>query len=114
MRRRVTLISLLLLAMSMLAADHNVSIGSVQTGPAKGPWQWTIYLKGEPDAIAHVGCVQYVLKGNFPNPKRTVCSRGTEERPFSTTGTAWGAFNVSGTVTFDDKTKVPVSYTWRP
>jgi len=114
MRRRATLIFLLLLAMSMLAANHSVSIAGVATGPPKGPWKWTIFLKGAPDAIAHVGCVQYVLKGNFPNPTRTICSRGSEERSFSTSGTTWGAFNVSGTVTFDDKTKAPVSFAWRP
>ena len=113
MRRRAALMSLLMFAASLSAADHNVSISCVATGPAKGPWKWTMFLKGAPDAIAHVGCVQYVLKG-FPNPKRTICARGSEEHPFSSTGTTWGAFNVSGTVTFDDKTKVPISYTWRP
>jgi transcription initiation factor IIF auxiliary subunit len=114
MGRRSILIALAVLATSLLAADHNVSISSAATGPAKGPWQWTIFLKGAPDAIAHVGCVTYVLKGNFPNPTRTICSRGSEAQPFKSTGTSWGAFSVSATVTFDDKTRVPLNYAWKP
>ena len=109
---RAALISLLVIGTSLRATDHDVSIASVAVG-AK-PWQWTVFLKGTPDALAHVSCVQYVLDPSFPNPHRTVCERGVPDRPFATSGVTWGRFNLSATVTFDDKKVQQLQYTLNP
>jgi hypothetical protein len=112
--KRATLIALLVIgaSASLTAADHNVSIASVTVG-AK-PWQWTVFIKGTPDALAHVGCVQYVLDPSFPNPHRTVCDRDVQGHPFGSSGVTWGPFNLSVTVTFDDKTVQQLQYTLDP
>jgi len=107
---RATLaVFLLLLGTSLWAADRNVSIASLPVGPGK-PWQWTIFIKGNPDALAHIKCVQYLLDSSFPNPSRTVCDQGAEDRPFSSSGTTWGPFELSATVTFDDGTLQQFQY----
>jgi hypothetical protein len=112
-RSAALLFSLVLIGTSAWAGDHNVSIASdaVSSG---GVWQWTIFLSGSSDALTHVKCVQYVLDRSFPDPYRTVCNRGAEDRPFSTSGTTWGPFNLSATVTFDDKTVVQLQFTVNP
>jgi YEATS family len=112
-RNRTILVLLLLIGSSLCAADQDVSIASVAVGAAK-PWQWTVFIKGTSDALAHVTCVQYVLDPSFPNPYRTVCNRGTEDQSFPTSGTTWGPFNLSATVTFDDKTVQHLQYTLNP
>jgi YEATS family len=102
---------LLLIGTSLWAADRNVSIASVAVGAGK-PWQWTVFIKGTPDVLAHIKCVQYALDSSFPNPSRTICDRGTEERPFSSNGTTWGPFKLSATVTFDDGTVQQYQYSF--
>jgi hypothetical protein len=93
--------------------DHDVSIASVAVGSAR-PWQWTVFIKGTSDALAHVKCVQYVLDKSFPNPSRTVCNRGAEDRPFASSGTTWGQFDLSATVAFDDGETHQLHYTLNP
>lgn len=102
-----------LLCTSLWAADHTVSIASVASGNAN-PWQWTVFIKGTSDAIAHVACVQYVLDPSFSNPHRTVCNRGAENEAFLTSGITWGPFNLSATVIFDDKTVQQFQYALNP
>jgi hypothetical protein len=104
---------LLLIGTSLWAKDRDVSIGSIAVGGGK-PWQWTIFTKGTPDALAHIKCVQYMLDPSFPTPSRTVCSRGSESQAFSSSGTAWGRFTLSATVTFDDGDVQRLQYTWSP
>ena len=111
--KRIVII-LLALAPVLAAVDHNVALTGVANGPPKGPWQWTVFIKGSPEAVGHVRCVQYAIKGNFPNPYRTVCEAGARERAYGTGGTTWGPFSVSATVIFDDKTTKPLSFSWRP
>jgi hypothetical protein len=109
---RGALIALLVVGASLRAADRDVSIDSVAVS-AK-PWRWTVFLKGTPDVLAHVRCVQYVLDPSFPNPHRTVCDRGVQDRPFATRGATWGTFKLLATVTFDDKTVQQLQYTLNP
>jgi YEATS family len=113
MARNSVILILLLIGTSLWAADRDVSIASVVDGPGK-PWQWTIFIKGAPDALAHIKCVQYVLDPSFPNRSRTVCDRGTEDRPFPSTGTTWSPFKLSATVTFDDGNVQQFQYILNP
>jgi hypothetical protein len=110
---RVGIIILLLTYRSLVAADHSVSIGSMVVGTAQ-PWEWTVFLKGTPDALAHIKCVEYVLDPTFPNPHRTVCTSGANGQPFASSGTTWGVFDMSVIVTFDDKTTQTIRYTLNP
>jgi transcription initiation factor IIF auxiliary subunit len=110
---RLALILLLALGTPLTAANHTVSIASVAVGHAK-PWQWTVFVRGTPDALSHVRCVQYVLDPSFPNPHRTVCARGVPNQPFASSGTAWGPFTLSATVIFDDKQVQQIRYTVSP
>jgi len=103
----------LLIVTSLWAADREVSIASVAVGAGK-PWQWTVFIQGTPDALAHVKCVRYVLDPSFPNPSRTVCSRGPEDRPFASSGTTWGPFKLLATVTFDDGNVQGLQYSLNP
>jgi hypothetical protein len=112
-RSATVLFSLVLIGTSLWAVDHDVSIASA-TVRSGGVWQWTIFLSGTSDALAHVKCVQYVLDPSFPDPYRTVCNRGAEDRPFLTSGTTWGPFRLSATVTFDDKTVQRLQYAVNP
>jgi hypothetical protein len=112
-RSATVLFSLVLIGTSLWAADHDVSIASA-TVSSGGVWQWTIFLSGSSDALTHVKCVQYVLDPSFPDPYRTVCNRGAEDRPFLTSGMTWGPFKLSATVTFDDKTVQQLQYTVNP
>ena len=63
--RGAGIILILLICASLLAADHNVSIDSLVVGAGQ-PWQWTVFLKGTSDEIAHIKCVEYVLDPSFP------------------------------------------------
>ncbi len=110
--RRAVLGIFVLIGMTLWATDHDVSIASVAVG-AK-PWQWTVFIKGTSEALGHVRCVQYALDPSFPNPRRTVCSRGTEDRPFPSSGSTWGPFTLSATVTFDDEKVQELQYTLDP
>jgi YEATS family len=111
-RSSLNLLMLLLINASLWATDHDLSIASVVIGTK--PWQWTVFLSGTSEALAHVKCVQYKLEPSFPNPSRTVCSRGAEDHPFSSSGTTWGAFNLSALVTFDDRKQQEFAYTMDP
>ena len=108
----IILTALLTVVASLTAADHNVSIASVAVGGK--PWQWTVFIHGTPDALAHVRCVQYSLDPTFPNPHRTVCDRGARDRPFASNGATWAQFSLSATVIFDDKKEQHVQYKLDP
>jgi hypothetical protein len=112
-RNSVVFVLSLLVCTSLWAVDHDVSIASIAVGSSK-PWQWTVFVKGTSDALAHVKCVQYVLDKTFPNPIRTICNRGAEDRAFASSGTAWGQFTLSATVAFDDGYTHPLGYTLNP
>jgi hypothetical protein len=109
----MVLVLLMLIGPSLWAADHDVSIASISV-PVDKRWDWTLFIKGTPDALTHVSCVGYVLEPSFPNRSRTVCNRGDEEQPFNTKGTTWGPFKLTATVTFDDKTVQELQYTLNP
>jgi hypothetical protein len=55
-----------------------------------------------------------MLDPSFPNPFRTVCNRGAEDRPFPSSGTTWGPFKLSATVTFDDGNVQQLQYNLNP
>ncbi len=57
-------------------------------------WNWTVFIKGDPKAIAQVDRVQYTLHPTFPNPVRLVRDRGDLNRPFGLSATGWGTFTV--------------------
>src|ERR1035438_10357055 len=107
------LLSLLAIGTSLTAVDHDVSIASAVVGTAQ-PWHWTVFLKGTPDALSHIKCVEYVLGPSFPNPHRTLCARGAEEQPFASSGTTWGQFDLSAVVSFDDREMQKLQYTLNP
>jgi transcription initiation factor IIF auxiliary subunit len=112
-RKSATLVLLLLIGTSLWAADRDVSIASVVVSAGK-PWPWVIYITGSPEALGHIKCVQYLLEPSFPNASRTICSRGSEERPFQSSGTTWGQFKLSATVTFDDGSVQHLHYVLNP
>jgi hypothetical protein len=63
----LVLVLLLLIGTWLWAADRDVSIAGVTQGNGK-PWQWTIFVKGAPDTLSQIKCVQYELDPSFPNP----------------------------------------------
>ena len=104
-----TLFSILLIGTLSYANDRNLSISGESIGTGN-PWQWTLYITGDSGAIAHIRCVEYTLDATFSNPVRTICERGTGDRPFSSSGTTWGSFGLSATITLDDGSKQQVRY----
>ncbi|MEM7019224.1 MAG: pYEATS domain-containing protein [Pseudomonadota bacterium] len=69
-------------------------VDNVAVEKRRGWWEWTIFLKGDMEALEEVKCVEYTLHETFPNPVREVCGPNDGEHPYSLTTNGWGAFEV--------------------
>jgi len=65
---------------------------AVQSEP--GWWNWTVFLRGEPDALEQVQCVEYTLHPSFYEPVREVCEKGQGEQAFALSARGWGTFQI--------------------
>jgi len=69
----------------------NVTVENSAKEIEPGWWEWSIYIKGTPDEIKQIRCVEYTLHPSFPNPVRLVC---TPNNHFLLTARGWGTFKV--------------------
>jgi hypothetical protein len=74
-------------ARSIIADNVSESVGNKR-------WNWTVFIKGDREAIDAVKCVEYKLHPTFPDPIRLVCDRGDLSRPFGLSATGWGTFSI--------------------
>jgi transcription initiation factor IIF auxiliary subunit len=75
-----------------------------------GWWSWGIKMKGSAAALDRIRCVEYTLHSSFPNPVRTICTRGNN---FELQATGWGTFTIPVKVLFKDKTILQLSHALR-
>lgn len=71
-----------------------LDVDNIALEKRRGWWEWTIFVKGEPETVEQIKCVEYTLHETFPNPVREVCERGNGEHPFPLTANGWGAFEI--------------------
>jgi transcription initiation factor IIF auxiliary subunit len=69
----------------------NVTVENSAKEIEPGWWEWSIYIKGAPDELRQIRCVEYTLHPSFPNPVRLVC---TSNNRFLLTARGWGTFKV--------------------
>ncbi|EFK05401.1 caspase domain protein [delta proteobacterium NaphS2] len=63
--------------------------------PAGGNrWDWTVFIRASRDVLEQINCVEYTLHPTFPNPVRTVCRKGSPDRPFALSSNGWGTFTI--------------------
>jgi len=67
-------------------------------------WEWTAFVKGTPDVIDQISCVEYTLHPTFPNPVQKVCETRDPLYPFGLKAEGWGTFNIRAKVEFKDGT----------
>jgi transcription initiation factor IIF auxiliary subunit len=54
-------------------------------------WSWSVWIEGGPADLTKVESVEYTLHPTFPEPVRTVTTRGNK---FKLTTGGWGTFPV--------------------
>jgi hypothetical protein len=63
-------------------------------------FEWTAYVMGPDKLLDDIKCVEFVLHPTFPEPVRSVCSRGdVPGKGFALKATGWGTFKLGATVT---------------
>ena len=66
-------------------------------------WEWTVFIEADDATLRAVECVEYTLHPTFPDPVRSVCTRGpTPGRGFLLSTVGWGTFTVGIKVFFND------------
>ncbi len=65
---------------------------NIATEVRDGWWNWTIFIKGPPEALSRIDCVEYKLHLSFNNPLRLVCRRGDGLWAFPLSMGGWGSF----------------------
>jgi transcription initiation factor IIF auxiliary subunit len=79
-----------------------ISAGNSATQVQSGWWNWTVFIEGSEDVLRSVRCVEYTLHPTFPDPVRTVCSRGTGREAFPLSSSGWGTFQIGIRVVLKD------------
>ena len=72
-----------------------------------GWWEWGIYIKGPPDLLNKIHCVEYTLHPSFPNPVRTICTRSNN---FEMKTKGWGTFAIPIKVLIKDGSVLYLNY----
>jgi hypothetical protein len=94
---------LLVVLVPMTSLSQTVTTGNVSTYLGNKRWEWTVFIKADPETLAKIDCVEYLLHPTFPDRSRVVCDRGSSPgQAFPLTATGWGVFDIPVTVTFKD------------
>ena len=70
-----------------------ISADNIASPAGNNRWNWTIFIRADEQTLGQINCVEYTLHPTFPNPVRTVCSRG-QGYPFALSSNGWGTFTI--------------------
>ena len=70
-----------------------ISTDNIASPAGNNRWDWTVFIRADEQTLGQINCVEYTLHPTFPNPVRTVCSRG-QGYPFALSSNGWGTFTI--------------------
>lgn len=88
------LVWLWLILLPLPSEAQEVSADNIARYLGNDRWTWTVFIKGSPQALNNIECVEYTLHPTFPNPVQRVCSLGDQQYPFALSATGWGTFQI--------------------
>lgn len=99
-----------LVATTTRAEGQQLSAANSSRYVGNGRWDWTVFIKGPPEILKNVSCVEYTLHPSFPKPIRKVCSLGDKDYPFGLSSNGWGVFEISIKVVFKNGDVRPLKH----
>src|SRR5438067_565756 len=114
MANRLALGLLMLFVSTLSMPQTGVTTDNTSKSIGNGRWEWTVFIKGDPDTLSKVRCVEYLLHPTFPDRDRKICDRGsTPGQAYPLTATGWGTFTIPVTVFFSDRNSQSLTHTLR-
>jgi YEATS family len=76
-------------------ASSEIAVGNTAVLERRDRWKWSVFLMGRDETLRQVQCVEYLLHPTFPDPRRSVCSRGAlPGKGFVLNAEGWGTFTI--------------------
>jgi hypothetical protein len=96
-------LALLALMVSMPCLSQTITSGNTSKHIGNNRWEWTVFIKTDPDTLSKIRCVEYLLHPTFPDRDRIICDRGSSpDQAFPLTANGWGTFDIPVKVIFTD------------
>jgi len=83
-----------LISFPLPSMAQEISADNIAHPIGEDRWSWTVFIKGPPQVLKNIECVEYTLHPTFPNPVQKICGLGDQKYPFALTATGWGTFQI--------------------